>query len=136
MRIAFLNRSVVRRVGDLEWSDKNGRVVSVSDPLLVGELLTHDGFSIAEDEPLLQVMSVDEAGLLAIDGGVTDITTLANLKSATVKVMAKKMGIAGKVVLGWVDTASRVLLEITKEEAGKTAVKDDGGETAVSTTAE
>lgn len=136
MRIRFLNTAVKRMVDDLEWSTKNGHVATVSGPDMAGDLLTHEGFVIAEDEPLLRVMSTDEALSLVIDGRVAQIGTLANMKSSTAKAVAKNMGVAPKIVLSWIDAAGRIILEVAKEETAVVAADKDGGETAVSSTAE
>ena len=59
----------VRVVGEFEWGRKAGWVQDVPAEL-AANLLTTPGeqFEVADEEPMLEYMSKDDAGLLAING--------------------------------------------------------------------
>lgn len=105
MRIIFTNRVWTRVVGDYVWSKDNGHSVAINDAETVAGLLTHEGFAIDPHEPLLQIMTSEQATLLAVEAGVATAVDLAGLNKAAIKKTAKTLQITEATIQGWVDAA-------------------------------
>ena len=112
MLIEWTNKAVVRVVGDIRWDGENGRIAEVSDPVLASNLLiAHDGFAVAANEPLLNITTADNVGLLAAYGDIATVAELAAVKPARAKKIAKAAGIPVADVLEWVGVAAHNLLD-------------------------
>lgn len=113
MRIRYTGTVGLRIVDGYAWSADNGRVQEVAEPEMALNLLTHEGFSVAEDEPLLQILgSSDLVGKLVVEMGLVDILALSQLKKKEIKMLADSLGVTVLDVEAWV-TSARALVEPT-----------------------
>ena len=143
MRIKYTGTIGLRIVDGYAWSAENGRVQDVVEPDLILNLLTHEGFSVADDEPLLQLLgSRDLVGKLVVEQPGLDMAFLASLKKKEIKSLADSLGVTPAEVEAWVTSArmlveptasalqssdSGVFIEDADEPAPVEPVQDDGG---------
>ncbi|MCP4424220.1 MAG: hypothetical protein GY803_07010 [Chloroflexi bacterium] len=108
MLITYLNHVRTRVIGDIVWSKENGHTVEIDDPETVDLCLTHDGFAIAEDEPLLRLMTAEEAWLLAAEAGVATAVALAALNKQAIRKAAEAMDVSVETVSEWVAATKKL----------------------------
>lgn len=109
-------RHHLRYWGPYEFSREAGFVheVSAEDAALM--LTTpRERFAVDEAEPLLQVMSAEQAGLLALEG-VGSVGDLANLAGERVKEVAKALRVRRTTVEAWVASVSVLTGENEEED--------------------
>lgn len=117
MRIKYTGFSQIREVGPYSWTrEPDGRVQEVDDPKVVSELMGHEGFEIADDEPLLQIASREQAELMGMFG-IAALSTLVELPAAKVKELAELLSVVESDVKQWVKAAKALLVTLAQETA-------------------
>lgn len=107
MIIHYTGRLGPRIVNDLVWDQQNGFLQDVTDANVVLTLLLHPppgDFVVDESDPLAQLVGVDVAALLALEGIISP-ADLAGVRSGEVKALAQQIGVSSKQLLGWIKEA-------------------------------
>jgi len=105
MRISYTGNSQIRQVDQYRWAQTDlDRVQEVDDPEVLTRLVGHAGFEIADDEPLLQVATLEQVQLMALSGVATS-ETLATASAAKVKELAELLDVSESEIKKWIKAA-------------------------------
>lgn len=115
MKIKFNGSlAVVRSIGEFTWHAANNHSAEVTDPAICANLLTAKGeFSLAQDEPLLQVAEENDIIALAMQG-IGTLAELAALDGKSIKALTGLTGKSAKQIKAWVKQAKQ-LTEVNHE---------------------
>lgn len=107
MIIQYTKKLGPRLVNDLVWKQENGFLQDVTDANVVLTLILHppNDFAVDQSDPLAQLVGMDVAALLAIEGIISP-ADLAGVRPGEVKALAQQIGVSSKQLLGWIKEAT------------------------------
>lgn len=107
-----------RIVNEYEWPTR-GSVQEVTDATVAAVLLTEPNgrFEIADDEPLLELMSREDAGALLLHG-VTSISDLVNLSAGEMDRLVGDISISKRKLSALVKQAGKEDVENESDSQG------------------